>query len=169
MGINKLIKNLQNQLTKGEKKGKASLDRIDDLLGELKQKEKKLERKLDKENNSSERKQLKLELKIVRVQLKKGKAKSGLFSRSGRRIGSKDITLFTRQLATMMSAGVPLVQAFEIVAHIEQRLPALALTGTLLERPQPGLDGGIGRITHVPDGNPGRRGREGRDQLACAR
>ena len=75
MGINKLIKNLQDQLAKGEKKGKASLDRIDDLLGELKQKEKKLEHKLDKEKNSSERKHLKLELKIVRVQLKKGKAR----------------------------------------------------------------------------------------------
>ena len=75
MGINKLIKNLQNQLSKGEKKGKASLDRIDDLLGELKQKEKKLERKLDKEKSSSKRKRLKLELKIVQVQLKKGKAR----------------------------------------------------------------------------------------------
>jgi Skp family chaperone for outer membrane proteins len=75
VGINKLIKNLQNQLSKGEKKGKASLDRIDDLLGELKQKEKKLEHKLDNEKNSSERKHLKLELKIVRVQLKKGKAR----------------------------------------------------------------------------------------------
>ena len=75
MGLNKLIKDLQNQLSKGGKKGKASLDRIDDLLGELKQKEKKLERKLDKEKNSSERKRLKLELKIVHVQLKKGKAR----------------------------------------------------------------------------------------------
>jgi type IV pilus assembly protein PilC len=52
----------------------------------------------------------------IRVnQLKKGKAKSGLFSRSGRRIGSKDITLFTRQLATMMEAGIPMVQAIEII------------------------------------------------------
>ena len=75
MGINKLIKNLQNQLSKGEKKGKVSMDRIDDLLGELKQKEKKLEHKLDKEKNSSERKHLKLELKIVRVQFKKGKVR----------------------------------------------------------------------------------------------
>ena len=75
MGINKLIKNLQNQLSKGETKGKASLDRIDDLLGDLKQKEKKLKHKLDGEQNSSKRKRLKLELKIVHVQLKKGKAR----------------------------------------------------------------------------------------------
>jgi type IV pilus assembly protein PilC len=34
----------------------------------------------------------------------------------GRKITEKDITLFTRQLATMMRAGVPLLQAFDIVA-----------------------------------------------------
>ncbi len=33
----------------------------------------------------------------------------------GKRISEKDITLFTRQLATMMKAGVPLLQAFDIV------------------------------------------------------
>jgi len=37
--------------------------------------------------------------------------------RKGRRIGEKDITLFTRQLATMMKAGVPLLQSFDIVAR----------------------------------------------------
>ncbi|WP_025916315.1 type II secretion system F family protein [Herminiimonas sp. CN] len=37
--------------------------------------------------------------------------------RSGKRITDKDITLFTRQLATMMKAGVPLLQAFDIVAR----------------------------------------------------
>src|SRR5438552_13131692 len=35
--------------------------------------------------------------------------------RGGGSVGSKDIALFTRQLATMMKAGVPLLQAFEIV------------------------------------------------------
>ncbi|QWT47485.1 type II secretion system F family protein [Azospira inquinata] len=35
--------------------------------------------------------------------------------RSGRKITEKDITLFTRQLATMMRSGVPLLQAFDIV------------------------------------------------------
>lgn len=35
----------------------------------------------------------------------------------GKRIGEKDITLFTRQLATMMKAGVPLLQSFDIVAR----------------------------------------------------
>lgn len=41
--------------------------------------------------------------------------KQGAFSRRGGKIGDKDITLFTRQLATMMKAGVPLLQAFDIV------------------------------------------------------
>src|SRR5438874_12410932 len=35
---------------------------------------------------------------------------------SGGSVGSKDIALFTRQLATMMKAGVPLLQAFDIVS-----------------------------------------------------
>ncbi len=34
---------------------------------------------------------------------------------SGKKITDKDITLFTRQLATMMKSGVPLLQAFDIV------------------------------------------------------
>ena len=35
--------------------------------------------------------------------------------RSGRKITEQDVTMFTRQLATMMRAGVPLLQAFDIV------------------------------------------------------
>ena len=37
--------------------------------------------------------------------------------RGGRKISEKDITFFTRQLATMLKAGVPLLQAFDIVAR----------------------------------------------------
>ncbi|QKV54234.1 type II secretion system F family protein [Comamonas antarctica] len=37
--------------------------------------------------------------------------------RSGKKIKPKDIALFTRQLATMMKAGVPLLQSFDIVAR----------------------------------------------------
>jgi type IV pilus assembly protein PilC len=51
---------------------------------------------------------------ITPSQLKKGKAKKGLLSGS-KKIKSKDITLFTRQLATMMEAGIPMVQALEII------------------------------------------------------
>ncbi|MBK6632014.1 MAG: type II secretion system F family protein [Betaproteobacteria bacterium] len=42
------------------------------------------------------------------------KIKKQSFRRGGK-ITEKDITLFTRQLATMMKAGVPLLQAFDIV------------------------------------------------------
>ncbi len=36
-------------------------------------------------------------------------------NQSGGKVTDKDITLFTRQLATMMKSGVPLLQAFDIV------------------------------------------------------
>lgn len=37
--------------------------------------------------------------------------------RAGRKIKPKEIAIFTRQLATMMKAGVPLLQSFDIVAR----------------------------------------------------
>jgi len=37
--------------------------------------------------------------------------------RSGAKIRAKDLAIFTRQLATMMKAGVPLLQAFDIVGR----------------------------------------------------
>ena len=40
-----------------------------------------------------------------------------LFSGRGKKIKTEDIAVFARQLATMMSAGVPLVQSFEIVGN----------------------------------------------------
>ena len=46
----------------------------------------------------------------------KKKAKP-LFGRGGKAITPSDISIFTRQLATMMKAGVPLVQSFDIVAE----------------------------------------------------
>lgn len=47
------------------------------------------------------------------ITVTKIKKQSGFASSS--KITEKDITLFTRQLATMMKSGVPLLQAFEIV------------------------------------------------------
>src|SRR5215510_2073515 len=41
------------------------------------------------------------------------KVKKQAMSR-GRKVTDKDIALFTRQLATMMKSGVPLLQAFDI-------------------------------------------------------
>ena len=46
------------------------------------------------------------------IVVSKVKKQSG---RKGGSIGRKDIALFTRQLATMMKAGVPLLQSFDIV------------------------------------------------------
>jgi type IV pilus assembly protein PilC len=45
----------------------------------------------------------------------KKKSKSLLSFGGGGKITSQDITFFTRQMATMMKAGVPLVQSFDIV------------------------------------------------------
>jgi type IV pilus assembly protein PilC len=45
----------------------------------------------------------------------KKKTKSLLSFGGGGKITSQDITFFTRQMATMMKAGVPLVQSFDIV------------------------------------------------------
>ena len=39
-----------------------------------------------------------------------------LFGKAGKAIKPRDISIFSRQLATMMAAGVPMVQGFEIVA-----------------------------------------------------
>jgi type IV pilus assembly protein PilC len=39
-----------------------------------------------------------------------------LFGASGTRIKPKDIAIFSRQIATMMQSGVPMVQSFEIIA-----------------------------------------------------
>jgi type IV pilus assembly protein PilC len=47
------------------------------------------------------------------IMVTKVKKQSG-FSNKGK-VSEKDVTLFTRQLATMMKAGVPLLQAFDIV------------------------------------------------------
>ena len=49
--------------------------------------------------------------------LKVRKKSKPLFAQSSGKITTKDITVFSRQLATMMSSGVPLVQSFEIVGR----------------------------------------------------
>ncbi len=49
---------------------------------------------------------------------------------SGGKVTEKDITLFTRQLATMMKSGVPLLQAFDIVGkgHSNPAVARLLMT-----------------------------------------
>lgn len=55
------------------------------------------------------------ELRRQGIQVKKiHKKRKSLFS-GGKAIKAQDISLFSRQLATMMESGVPMVQAFEII------------------------------------------------------
>jgi len=51
-------------------------------------------------------------------------------AKSGGKITQKDIAVFTRQLATMMKAGVPMMQAFDIVGrgHANPAMGALLMT-----------------------------------------
>jgi type IV pilus assembly protein PilC len=73
---------------------------------------------------------VKAELRRRGIVPKKVRKKSTLFSGGkGKKITPKDIAIFARQLATMMSAGVPLVQAFEIIGrgHEKQRMQDLLL------------------------------------------
>ncbi len=51
----------------------------------------------------------------INPQVVKAKAKP-LFGKTGSAIKGRDIAIFSRQLATMMAAGVPMVQGFDIVA-----------------------------------------------------
>jgi len=74
---------------------------------------------------------IKAELRRRGIVPKKVRKKSTLFSGStGKKITAGDIAIFSRQLATMMSSGVPLVQSFEIIANGNEnpRMQQLLLT-----------------------------------------
>ena len=75
-------------------------------------------RKTKGEINSSNVNIAKAELRKKGINPTKVKKKSASFALAsfGAKVTPSDIALFTRQLATMMKAGVPLVQSFEIVA-----------------------------------------------------
>ena len=61
---------------------------------------------------------VKAELRKQGIKPLKVKKKSTLFDSAGKtKIEPKEIAVFFRQLATMMGAGVPLVQAFEIIGR----------------------------------------------------
>lgn len=66
------------------------------------------------------------------IELLELKEKSGLFSgKALRRVTNDDVVVFARQLATMVSAGIPLVQAIESVAigfdNLRMRAALLAI------------------------------------------
>ncbi|WP_339846200.1 type II secretion system F family protein [uncultured Halopseudomonas sp.] len=60
---------------------------------------------------------IKANLRKQGVLVTKVNKKSTLFSRKGKKIKPLDIAFFTRQLATMMKSGVPIIQAFDIIAE----------------------------------------------------
>jgi type IV pilus assembly protein PilC len=60
---------------------------------------------------------IKLQLRKQGINPTRIRKKSALFGKRKKPITGQDVSIFSRQLATMMSAGVPLVQALEIVGR----------------------------------------------------
>ncbi len=54
-----------------------------------------------------------------------------LFGAAGKKISAKDIAIFSRQIATMMKSGVPLVQSLEIIGNGQKNLRMKKLVDTL--------------------------------------
>lgn len=79
----------------------------------------------DKKGNRIKGEQSALSETIVKTELRRQgikpikvkKKPKPLFSKAKSKIIPKDIAVFSRQMATMMSAGVPLVQAFDIIGR----------------------------------------------------
>ena len=69
------------------------------------------------ESRASNPSMVKADLRRQGIHPLKVRKKSELFSANKKKILPKDIAVFTRQLATMMGAGVPLVQSFEIIGR----------------------------------------------------
>src|SRR6202045_1658212 len=66
---------------------------------------------------------LRADLRRQGVAATRVKTQSNTF-RSGGKVSNEDIAVFSRQLATMMSAGIPMVQSFEIVGNGHEK-PAM--------------------------------------------
>jgi len=60
---------------------------------------------------------VKAQLRKQGVLVTKVNKKSTIFSSKGKKIKPLDIAFFTRQLATMMKSGVPIIQSFDIIAE----------------------------------------------------
>src|SRR5208282_2675920 len=66
---------------------------------------------------------LRADLRRQGVAATRVKTQSSVF-RTGGKITGEDISAFSRQLATMMSAGIPMVQSFEIIGNGHEK-PAM--------------------------------------------
>ena len=75
-------------------------------------------KKVKGESNASNPAMVKADLRRQGIRPVKVRKKSALFANAKKKkILPKDIAIFTRQLSTMMGAGVPLVQSFEIIGR----------------------------------------------------
>ena len=72
--------------------------------------------KIKGESNAQNITLVRAELRRQGINPSKVKQKTELFKRK-KKIKPKDIAIFSRQLATMMASGVPLVQSFDIVGR----------------------------------------------------
>jgi type IV pilus assembly protein PilC len=94
-------------------------------------------------------------LMLVKAQLRKQgvittsvKKKSKPLFGGSKPINSADISLFTRQMATMMKAGVPLVQSFEIVSEGAEKESLKELINTIQDDVSAGLSFGVSLRKH---------------------
>ncbi|MGL5741049.1 MAG: type II secretion system F family protein [Legionella sp.] len=67
------------------------------------------------------------------------KKRNPLFGRKSKKIKSSDITVFSRQLATMIESGIPLVQAFDIVSKGQTNKRIKELIDTIKSDVETGL------------------------------
>jgi type IV pilus assembly protein PilC len=73
--------------------------------------------------------ELRIDLRRQGIAVAKVRKERHLYSRGGK-VKAEDIALFSRQLATMLTAGIPMVQAFEIigVGHDKPAMQKLVLS-----------------------------------------
>lgn len=67
------------------------------------------------------------------------KKRNPLFDRKNRKISSGEITAFSRQLATMLQSGIPLIQAFDIVSKGQKNQRMQKLIETIKADVETGL------------------------------
>lgn len=81
------------------------------------------------------------------TQLKVQKRKAAMF-KFKKKITPKDISIFTRQLATMIVAGIPIVQAFEIVGKGHENPSMQTLLQTIREDIESGTSMNVALAKH---------------------
>ncbi len=92
------------------------------------------------DKNAAQAELKKRNLDVLVINEKKGGFKLSLFGPPGARAKTKDIAILTRQLSTMISAGIPLLEALEIL-HEQATDPGFRrVMDTIIERVRSGTD-----------------------------